>query len=61
MPLPSPIHPTCHAHVILLDFITCTTVGEEADLTHRLKYNNIFSKKLGMKHTGLKIPTYVHM
>jgi len=29
MPLISPIHATCPTHLILLDFITRTTVGEE--------------------------------
>ena len=28
-PLSSPIHATCPAHPILLDFITCTILGEE--------------------------------
>ena len=29
MPLPSLIQATCLAHLILLDFITCTTLGEQ--------------------------------
>ena len=29
MPLPSPTHTTCHTHLILLNFITRTKIGEE--------------------------------
>jgi hypothetical protein len=29
MPFPSPIHATCPAHIILLNFVTCTIVCEE--------------------------------
>ena len=28
-PLPSPIRATCHSHLIFLDFITCTILGEQ--------------------------------
>jgi hypothetical protein len=45
-PLHSPIHATCPAHLILLNFITRTILGEEYRSLRTLDHTNIFKPNI---------------
>ena len=60
-PLSSPIHATCSAHLILLNFITCTILGEEyksfsSSLCSLLHYLVPSRSKYSPQHYVLKHP-----